>query len=135
MYSNILVPVALDHDHKPIPALKVASTLLSKGGLITALHVMEDLPGYVTQYLPEGQRTHQLEDARAGLKAEVGDWPHITVEVILGHSGRTILDYAERHDTDCIVITSHRPGLQDYFLGSTAARIVRHAQCAVHVIR
>jgi universal stress protein F len=25
--------------------------------------------------------------------------------------------------------------LQDYFLGSTAGRVVRHAQCSVHVIR
>ena len=38
-------------------------------------------------------------------------------------------------DTDCVVIASHRPGLQDYLLGSTAARVVRHAACSVHVLR
>jgi universal stress protein F len=33
------------------------------------------------------------------------------------------------------VIASHRPGIQDYFLGSTASRVVRHANCTVHVMR
>jgi len=39
------------------------------------------------------------------------------------------------HAVDLIVIASHRPGLKDYFLGSTAGRVVRHSPCAVHVIR
>ena len=36
---------------------------------------------------------------------------------------------------DAIVIASHRPDLSDYLLGSTAARVVRHAQCTVLVLR
>jgi nucleotide-binding universal stress UspA family protein len=55
--------------------------------------------------------------------------------VIEGHSGRSILDHAAENDVDCIIIASHRPGMQDYFLGSTAAQVVRHATCAVHVVR
>ncbi|MET0093936.1 MAG: universal stress protein [Sedimenticola sp.] len=30
---------------------------------------------------------------------------------------------------------AHRPGLSDFFLGSTAARIMRYANCSVHVLR
>ena len=55
--------------------------------------------------------------------------------VIVGHSANGILDYAEKNEIDCIIVASHRPGYQDYFLGSTAARVVRHATCAVHVLR
>jgi nucleotide-binding universal stress UspA family protein len=55
--------------------------------------------------------------------------------MLKGHIGRTIADYAAEAAVDCIVIGSHRPGLTDYFLGSTAARVVRHAPCAVHVLR
>jgi universal stress protein F len=55
--------------------------------------------------------------------------------LVWGHSGRTILDWAEANAVDCIVIASHRPGLQDYLLGSTAGRVVRHARCSVHVVR
>jgi nucleotide-binding universal stress UspA family protein len=74
------------------------------------------------------------EAAAEALKGEVGSADVRTVAVT-GHSARSILDYAEAHDVDCIVIASHRPGLQDFFLGSTAARVVRHATCAVHVVR
>ena len=47
----------------------------------------------------------------------------------------SIIDFATSSGIDCIVIGSHRPGLSDYFLGSTASRVVRHAPCAVHVFR
>jgi nucleotide-binding universal stress UspA family protein len=33
------------------------------------------------------------------------------------------------------VIASHRPGMADLLIGSTAAQVVRHAPCAVHVLR
>jgi nucleotide-binding universal stress UspA family protein len=57
------------------------------------------------------------------------------VQVVDGHSGRTIVDYAAENDIDCIVIASHRPGMQNLLLGSTATQVVRHAKCAVHVLR
>ncbi len=55
--------------------------------------------------------------------------------MIWGHSSRTILDQASENSNDCIVMHSHRPSVQDYFLGSTAAHVVRHAGCSLHVIR
>ncbi|MEO0359386.1 MAG: universal stress protein, partial [Pseudomonadota bacterium] len=50
-------------------------------------------------------------------------------------SGRTITDWARDKGADLIVIASHRPTMSDIFLGSTAAWVVRHADCPVHVIR
>ena len=52
-----------------------------------------------------------------------------------GTPGSGILDAAEDLGIDLIVIGSHKPDLTDYFLGSTAARVVRHAQCPVLVMR
>ncbi|MEP4424264.1 MAG: universal stress protein, partial [Nitratireductor sp.] len=46
-----------------------------------------------------------------------------------------ILAVAKEKQADVIVIASHKPGLQDYLIGSTAARVVRHAACSVHVMR
>jgi nucleotide-binding universal stress UspA family protein len=34
-----------------------------------------------------------------------------------------------------IVMASHRPELKDYLLGPNAARVVRHAECSVLVVR
>lgn len=135
MYNNILMPIALDHDHPAGPSLDIAKQLLNDGGTITALHVLEELPPYVTQQLPAGQREQQKADFEAALAAAISGVPNAKSALVTGHSGRTILEFAKANNSDCIVIASHRPGLQDYLLGSTAARVVRHAQCAVHVLR
>ncbi len=135
MYKNILVPIALDHDRDSNQSLKIAQVLADEGAKITALHVMEEIPSYVAQYLPQGQiedNSHQLEER---LQQELGDMPGVGVKVVSGHAGHAIVDYATHHDIDCIVVASHRPGLTDFFLGSTAARVVRHAPCCVHVSR
>jgi nucleotide-binding universal stress UspA family protein len=55
--------------------------------------------------------------------------------MVSGHAGRGIVEYADANDVDCIIIASHRPGLQNLFLGSTANRVVHHAKCTVHVLR
>lgn len=135
MYKNILVPIALDHEHDSSEALTIAQRLLADGGTVTALHVIEELPAYVAQQLPEGQLESAKAETQRLLERETTGTPNVSTKVVRGHSGRTILDYAKEYGTDCIVIASHRPGLQDYLLGSTAARVVRHAQCAVHVLR
>ena len=62
-----------------------------------------------------------------GIKTDVG--------IRTGHPANEILEAASKFDVDLIIVASHRPGLSDYFLGSTAARIVRHAQCPVLVDR
>lgn len=135
LYSNIIVPIAFDHERDTDHALEIARAVRAEGGKIMALHVVEALPQYATQYLSEGQIAQAHLDIEESLKDAVGRADDVEALVVTGHSGRTILEQAEKKSADCIVIASHRPGLQDYFLGSTAARVVRHAQCAVHVVR
>ncbi|MEP3300223.1 MAG: universal stress protein, partial [Pseudoruegeria sp.] len=36
---------------------------------------------------------------------------------------------------DLIVIGAHRPDFKDYLLGPNAARVVRHSECSVYVVR
>ena len=57
------------------------------------------------------------------------------VEIARGNAATAILDLANSNEVDLIIVASHRPGFTDYILGSTAARIVRHAQCPVLVDR
>lgn len=135
MYDHILVPVSFDGDRHPETALEVASKLCSETGKVTLLHVMEQIPSYAVNYIPEGFH----DDAKQAIMASldkmgqgIGDVDCVVVD---GHSGRTILDWAADHKPDLIVVASHRPGMQDLLLGSTATQIVRHAKCAVHVVR
>lgn len=135
MYKNVLVPVTLDHSRSFGAALDIARLLSDEGSAITVLNVIEVVPTYVDQYLPDNHYEARRSEVEAKLKAELGGVKDAKPVVVNGHAGTTIVDYAVKQGVDCIVITSHRPGLQDYFLGSTAARVVRHAPCAVHVVR
>lgn len=134
MYKNILVPMALDHGIGE-QTLQVAQTLLSQGGTITALHVYEPPQGTVNAYLDEAVVVAAFERAKAQIEDRVKDVPNVKAMITKGHSGRGIIDVSTDLKADCIVIGSHKPGLIDYLLGSTAARVVRHAPCAVHVLR
>ena len=135
MYSNILVPVSFDSDRNAAGAIKVAQALSAEGGKITLIHVMEHIPGYAISYMP----TDYVAESRVAIETELAEMgaglPNAQAVVIEGHSGRTIVDWAADNDVDCIVIASHRPGMQDLLLGSTATAVVRHAKCAIHVLR
>ena len=136
MYNNILVPVVFDHGERGAKSLKVAQELLNEGGKITLMHVMEDVPAYATTYLPEGLAQRHHHEAMEKLKNMAKDLnANVEASVIHGHAYSSILDYSKTHEMDCIVIASHKPGFEDYFLGSTAARVVRHAKCGVHILR
>lgn len=135
MYKNILVPVAFETGRDTMKSIQIAEALAEPGATVTALHVIEEIPSYVAQYLPEGQIEANLHEVQEALAQKLAQHVEISVKVIEGHAGHSIVDYAAENKVDCIVIASHRPGLQDLFLGSTAARVVRHAPCSVHVVR
>jgi nucleotide-binding universal stress UspA family protein len=134
MYQKILVPMALDHDVSP-HTTELARALCAQGGEIIALHVYETPQGSVSAFLDETVVKEGFDKARHVLDQKLSGLTDISGEIAKGHSARTIIEYAKIHQIDCIVIGSHKPGLSDYFLGSTASRVVRHAPCAVHVHR
>ncbi|WP_371169605.1 universal stress protein [Aliiroseovarius sp. 2305UL8-7] len=134
MYKKILVPMALDHDISA-ETMEIARNLLAEGGEITGLHVMEATHGSVSTYLDEDTVRAVKEQTRKLLQEKTAGLKDVTPVLLKGHTARTIIDYAHDNDVDCVVIGSHKPGLSDFFLGSTAARVVRHCRCAVHVQR
>ncbi|MDE2792744.1 MAG: universal stress protein [Paracoccaceae bacterium] len=134
MYDHIVVPVAPDHIGEYFTSLDVARRLLSKAGRLSVLSVLEELPSYVGSYFPSDQIKKNLVELKDAIETELGG-EDVDVHVRSGHPTNTILAWAEKNNADCIVVSSHRPGLPDLLLGSTAARVVRHAQCAVVVLR
>jgi nucleotide-binding universal stress UspA family protein len=135
MYHNILVPISFDPERDVSAPLKLAGLLSTPEGQVTLLHVIEHIPSYAISYMPPGymeEARQAIENELAALAAEV---PNARALVIEGHSGRSILDWADANKPDLIIMASHRPGMQDLLLGSTASQVVRHAACAVHVVR
>ena len=134
MYDKVLVPMALDHGISA-QTLEIARALCSAKGKITALHVFEVPKSSVSVYIGEKAVDRAFDRAHDLLMDKVAGMENICAEITRGQAYRAIIDYALEHGFDCIVIGSHKPGLSDYFIGSTAARVVRHAPCAVHVHR
>ena len=134
MYKKIVVALGLEHGHGN-KAMEVAHQLLSEGGSIVALHVIEPVPGVVSYYVPDGHENEVKKMAMEQIKARIGDSPNTEGKVLFGHPGRMIPDYAEEIGADCIVVGSHKAEISDYLLGSTAASVVRHAKCRVLVER
>ena len=134
MYKNIIVPMALDHGIAD-KTIEIARQLLSEGGQITALHVHEAPENSVSVYVDESVMQNAFDRSKSLLEERVSAMDGVKAMIVKGHSGRTIVDTATSLKADCIVLGSHKPGLIDYLLGSTAARVVQHAPCAVHVAR
>ncbi len=134
MFKKIIAALGLSHGHG-LTALEMARRLRAKDGTIIALHVLEPVPGFASNYLPPDHESQTREAAEAAVRERVGELADADVVVLSGHPGRTITEYAEQVGADCIIVGSHKPELKDYLLGSTAARIVRHARCSVHVLR
>ena len=135
MYNSILVAVDFSHDEQSVESLKKAQKLVGDGGIVL-LHVMEQISPYILDQLPPDIDLMKENHARSDLSAlakEAG--VEARIEVIKGASYHGILEYVDENEIDLIIINSHRPGLQDYLLGSTASKVVRHAKCAVLVER
>ncbi len=136
MYNTILVPIELSHKHSAINAIQIAKKLIKDGGEIILLSVMADIPASVEVVMPkdllnESKKQMLAELAKIAKDEGIGS----NIELRSGHAANEILEAAKSHNADLIIIASHRPGLSDYFLGSTAARVVRHAGCPVLVDR
>ncbi|AXS39731.1 universal stress protein [Breoghania sp. L-A4] len=135
MYKNILIPILIDELHDTQASYLVARALADEDANFTVLHVMEAVPGFVASQIPSDLLAKSRSEAEKALKQSAAALPGASTCLMSGHAGRSIVEYANENAIDCIIMASHRPGLEDFFLGSTAARVVRHARCAVHIIR
>lgn len=135
MYSNILIPVVLDDGAKTDIALAAARALADEGARFTLLHVIEAIPVYVADYIPTDYISQARETMQEKLKELSASLPGSHTAIAEGHAGSRILQWAEDNGSDLIVVASHQPVFADILLGSVAHHVVRHAKCAVHVIR
>lgn len=136
MFKTILVPVDIGHAEKSNNVINMAAANGTDDAQIILLNVVEDIPNWVAVELPAGFQQKSLKTAKEELSAIAQSSDIKTeIDVRVGHPYQTILDVAKETGSELIIIASHQPGLQDYLLGSTAAKVVRHAKCSVLVVR
>lgn len=136
MYKTILVPIDMAHVAEGNSTVDIAKKHADQGAKIILLNVVEEIPTWAASAIPADVIDRSREESREALEALASaSGPNVEARIRSGHAYNTILDEAGQSDADLIIITSHRPGLQDYLLGSTAAKVVRHANCSVLVVR
>ncbi len=140
MYKSILVPIDLAEIDIAKPAIAQAG-LFSKifDARVRLLNVMPLTPVMLAEYVPADFDTQQRDNSELALAAVARDCgidgAHVSSVVRQGGIYHEILEEAAAIKADLIVMTSHRPAMRTYFLGSNAGHVVRYAKCSVLVVR
>jgi nucleotide-binding universal stress UspA family protein len=140
MFKRILVPVDLADASYAKPAIARAAALADAGdGKVKILNVLSMTPVMLAEYVPadfDTQQRQSAEEALAIVASESGlEAGRISAAVRQGGIYHEILEEAAAFNADLIVMTSHRPAMRTYFLGSNAGHVVRYAKCSVLVVR
>ena len=140
MFQKILVPVDLADPDFVKPALDTAVELAkASGGVIRLINVIPMTPVMLAEYVPpdfDVQQRGSAEEALATVANESGLPPgKVSTVVRQGGIYHEVLEEAKAFGCDIIVMSSHRPAMKTYFLGSNAGHMVRYAKCSVLVVR
>lgn len=131
-----MVPVDLAHAEKATDMILAAQRVAEPDAKIWLVNAVEMVPQEPSAHAPGGLIETSRQAALSELKRLADTHAiHAGMEIRDGPAHQVILALAEEKAADCIIIASHKPGLQDYLIGSTAARVVKHAKCAVLVLR
>lgn len=142
MPDTVLVPL----DGSPLAerALRYALETFPKASH-TAIHVIDPVDSITATEaggLPDAEQWYEnaqeestaIHDAASAIASEYETELATVTEV--GRPARAILDYADGHGIDQIVMGSHgREGLERVFLGSVAETVIRRSGGAVTVVR
>jgi len=135
MYRNILLPISFDEEHSAERVLQAAAALACEDAEVTLLHVMSPVPNYASSYFPKGFQDEAKADIEASLQEMASNLPNAIGVVSEGQPSKVILNWINENTVDCVVMSSNKPGLHEFNLGSTAAYVIRHVRCTVHVAR
>jgi nucleotide-binding universal stress UspA family protein len=140
MFKHILVPVDLADTDLAKPSLETAVSLArTSGGDLRLLNVLPMTPVMLAEYVPpdfDAQQRQSAEEALSIIARECGlAAGHVGWNVRQGGIYHEVLEEAKAIRADLIVMSSHRPAMRTYFLGSNAGHVVRYATCSVLVVR
>ena len=140
MPKTILVPIDVDQETSWQLALPAAARLADPDSKIVLLGVLPDIKmTVVAQYIPKDFEAELEASTREKLQDLSNEYfpDNGNISQAVRHGGiyREILGMADEIRADLIVMASHRPELADYLIGPNAARVVRHANCSVYVVR
>jgi nucleotide-binding universal stress UspA family protein len=119
-------------------AVRLARATSAKLVLFRAVGLPVEVPVVALSIAPDELAAVLEREARQALESLAGTLPADLVagtKVALGTPWEAICAAARREEADLVVIGSHGYGGADRLLGTTAAKVVNHADRAVLVVR
>ena len=143
MTGPVLCAVDVSNPHRDDNVLRTAARLAALDG--AQLDIITVMPDYgmsvVGGYFDKDHHKTVEAEARRllGTLGEEVLGPEVNAKarhiVTTGNTYDEILRAASADGASLIVIGARKPDLRDYLLGPNAARVVRHADCSVMVVR
>jgi nucleotide-binding universal stress UspA family protein len=134
--------VCLDGSKRAPQVLEAGADLARRTGakirLFRAVGLPPELPPTLYSMSPNDLPTILLENAKKDLGDLSREVPSELLDGVLARIGSpwdAICSAAREYDADLIVIGSHGYGGLDRLLGTTAAKVVNHAERSVLVVR
>ncbi len=110
---------------------------------IYLLFVVQDVPSFITFYVPHIDIENLREKVQVAAKKKMADtvkdlgkdFPKLETRVEIGEPAKIILEFANREKIDLIIMGTHgRKGINLAMLGSVANRVMQAAPCPVVTI-
>lgn len=140
MFKQILLPLDFAHQELYDKVVEAALRLCHPEGRINLLYVNSARIHHAAAPLYSRELISKLDQA---VEQQMADF--MQAQIPAEHRGRlwirhgvvydTILARAKKHEADLIIMPASRPGAETYLLGSNSSKVVRHAKCAVLVVR
>jgi nucleotide-binding universal stress UspA family protein len=136
--QKVVVPV--DFSASSAPALRTALELTAASSGVHAVYVIPPLnPVSPIGIWSDAEAEQQLSEKallhlQTFLASHECEGVHASVQI--GEPGACIVEYADQHNADLIIIPSHGyRGLKRALLGSVAERVIRYANVPTLVLR
>jgi universal stress protein F len=142
MYKNILLPIDIEDKKGWKSSFNVAINLV-KTVPDAKLHITTVVPNYglglIEEYFPKGWAKEiskkTLEKLQEIVKQFVPEEIQTVISIERGVVYQSIIKKAGETGADLIIMSAHHPDRRDYLLGPNVARVVRHADISVLVVR
>ncbi|WP_434052554.1 MAG: universal stress protein [Roseibium sp.] len=140
--KSVLCAVDISHEDD-VQVLETGDKLARLDG--AQLDVITVVPNYgvtlVNSYFDENFQGELVTKTKSALNDMVsrvlGEERNKSIRHIVaaGSIYEEILEAAKQAGSDLIVIGAHKPHLKEFLLGPNAARVARHSQCSVYIVR
>jgi nucleotide-binding universal stress UspA family protein len=106
--------------------------------VVRAVPVPVEMPLEALSIDPEALPARLIDHAQRDVERLVEGTPKEllgSVEARVGVPWQVLVDAAKEKDAALLIVGTHRYGVIDRLLGTTAARVANHAPCSVHLVR